>query len=122
MGGDRNYRRQLVSFCQDQLAQMNTGAALLLDLKDPLAFRLAVNAAGQTEVRALLHEAHRHRKPAVLCLGIPRAMARAMTCRQPEALAYFENLGRGVLPVIIISTGGCSVAGVPRDRMTPGLN
>jgi hypothetical protein len=45
-----------------------------------------------------------------------------MACRQPEALAYLERLGQGTLPVIIISTGGCSVAGVPRDRLLPGLN
>ena len=122
MCSNLEYRRRLVTHCHERLTQLHAEAGLVLDLKDPLAFRLAANAAGETEARAALCQAQRRRGLAVLCVGIPRAMARAMAARAPEALAHFERMGRGLLPVIVISTGGCSVAGVPKDRLRPGLN
>ncbi|HZU39030.1 MAG TPA: hypothetical protein VFA18_24095 [Gemmataceae bacterium] len=122
MCSNHEYRRRLMVFSHDRLARLHAEAGLLLDLKDSVGLRLAVNVAGQSHVRAALRQAQRRQTFAVLCLGIPRVMARALAAREPDALAYLDRLGPLILPVIIISTGGCSVAGISKGQLAPGLN
>jgi hypothetical protein len=117
----RAHQRRLVAFCEEQLRALVSEAGLVLDLRDAQGLRLARLATDDGQVQRALCGRSAPGSFAVYCVGVPRALARAMLAQAPDMLGHFDRLGPGFMPVIFIS-GGCWLAGVPRDRGAPGLN